>query len=233
MQPSDKPDEAIKEKTSARRRVRWDGVPSAKEGRREAILRLVANMLRDSRLSAFTIQDVANELGMTKGSLYYYFKDKQDLVYQCHMRSMELSLDALKAAGDETLAPTERMRIILTRHIEAVAGEGFGGILQTDLDSLSEEQRSNYVRQRDRFERGIRTIIEAGVATGEFECANVKLAGFTVLGAINWIPKWYRPKGSMTPSQISEQMSDMLIKGLSPTGRSLPKNKTKKGPKSA
>lgn len=218
--------EANLAKESTKRAVRWDGVPTAKDARREAILRLVANMLRDSRLSSFTIQDVADELGMTKGNLYYYFTDKQDLVYQCHMRSMELSLAALKAASEPSLSPPERMRVLLERHIQAVVSEGFGGVLQTDLDSLSEDRRSAYIRKRDQFERGVRSIIEAGIATGDFECGNVKLAGFTILGAINWIPKWYRPKGPFTVDQISEQMTDLLIKGLVPKGQGTSDKKT-------
>ena len=56
-------------------------------------------------------------------------------------------------------------------------------------------RRKRYVAKRDRFEAGVRALIEAGVAKGQFECADTRLAGFTVLGAINWIPKWYQPGG--------------------------------------
>ena len=79
----------------SKKNARWNGSPGLKGHRREAILRSVANVLRNSRLSSLTIQHIADELGMTKGNLYYYFKDKQDILYHCHMRSMEISLRAL------------------------------------------------------------------------------------------------------------------------------------------
>lgn len=189
-------------------------MPTQKGNRREVILRSVANVLRNSRLSSLTIQDVADELGMTKGNLYYYFKDKQDILYQCHMRSMDISLRALDQALATGTTPAEKLRLLLVHHIRGIVDDGFGGILQTDLENLRADQRNHYVRKRDRLEHGVRHLIEDGVKRGQFECANVKLAGFAILGAINWIPKWYQPNGQFSAEQISEEMSDYFLRGL-------------------
>lgn len=194
--------------------LRWNGMPTQKGNRREVILRSVANVLRNSRLSSLTIQEVADELGMTKGNLYYYFKDKQDILYHCHMRSMDISLRALKEALETGSTPEQKLRILLIRHIRGIVDDGFGGILQTDLENLRADQRNHYIRKRDTLERGVRNLIEEGIKQGTFECANVKLAGFAILGAINWIPKWYQPNGKFSPEQISEEMSDYFLKGL-------------------
>src|SRR5579871_2887202 len=109
--------------------LRWNGAPGLKGQRREAILRSVGNVLRNSGLSSLTIQDIANELGMTKGNLYYYFKDKQDILYQCHMRCMDISLHALKQAIAADGMPSAKLRILLTGHIHGVLDDGFGSIL--------------------------------------------------------------------------------------------------------
>jgi len=198
----------------ARNGVRWDGVPSLKDHRREAILRSVASILRNSRLSSVTIQDIANELGMTKGNLYYYFKNKREILFYCHMRSMEISLLALHEAIQSYGSPTDKLRILLTHHIRGIVDEGFGASLQTDFESLSVEQRRRCVRKRDEFEAGVRRLIEDGVRLGEFECRNVKLVGFAILGAVNWLPKWYRPGGDFIPQQIAEEMTDYFLRGL-------------------
>src|SRR5215475_952845 len=95
---------------AGRKVARWKGVPVLKDDRREAILRSVANVLRNSRLSSLTIKQVADELGMTKGNLYYYFKDKQDILYHCHMRSVDISLDALESALSVSRSPRESLR---------------------------------------------------------------------------------------------------------------------------
>lgn len=193
---------------------RWNGMADLKDHRREAILRSVTNVLRNSRLSSLTIKEVADELGMTKGNLYYYFKDKQDILYHCHMRSMEISLRALKDGLALGRSPSEKLRILLVRHIRGIVDDGFGGILQTDLEKIRPGQRRQYVIKRDELERGVRNLIEDGVRAGEFECQNVKLTGFAILGGINWIPKWYRPDGPFTSKQIAEEMADYFLRGL-------------------
>jgi AcrR family transcriptional regulator len=194
--------------------ARWNGLPSPKDDRREAILRSVANVLRYSRLSSLTIKQVADELGMTKGNLYYYFKDKQDILYHCHMRSVENSLRALSDAHALGRTPSEKLRILLIRHIRAIIDDGFGSILQTDLENIRSSQRKQYIAKRDELERGVRRLIEDGVRAGEFVCADVKLTGFAILGGINWIPKWYRPSGPFSSNEISENMADYYLRGL-------------------
>src|SRR5687767_4692869 len=100
--------------------VRWNGAPGLKGQRQEAILRSVGSVLRNSRLSSLTIQDIASELGLTKGNLYYYSKDKQDILYQCHMRCMELSLRALQEARAKDGPPSEKLRTLLIGHIHGI-----------------------------------------------------------------------------------------------------------------
>jgi len=202
-------------KKAVRKKVaRWNGLPNLKDDRREAILRSVANVLRNSRLSSLTIKQVADELGMTKGNLYYYFKDKQDILYRCHLRSVENSLRALSEAQALGRSPSEKLRILLVRHIRGIIDDGFGSILQTDLENIRPSQRKKYIAKRDELERGVRLLIEDGVRAGEFTCADVKLTGFAILGGINWIPKWYRPSGPFTSTEISEHMADYYLRGL-------------------
>lgn len=200
--------------SALKRNVRWNGVSGLKGQRKEVILRSVANVLRNSRLSSLTIQDVADELGMTKGNLYYYFKDKQDILYQCHMRSMEISLHALDEAMANGRTPSESLRILLTGHIRGILDDGFGSILQTDLENFRADQRKTYIKKRDELERAVRSMIEDGIRLGEFEQVNVKLAGFAILGAINWIPKWYRSTGALSSEVIVEEMVNYFLRGL-------------------
>jgi AcrR family transcriptional regulator len=193
---------------------RWRGRRAPRHSRREEILRSVADVLRDSRLTSLTMRSIAEELGITKGNLYYYFRDKQDILYHCHMRCMELSLDALREAQAASGSPRARLRELLLRHIRGILEEGLGNILLTDLENLTIKQRANYVAKRDHFESGVRALIEAGIQAGEFRCDNVKLASLTLLGAINWTSKWYQPDGELSAARIAAGMADFLIRGL-------------------
>ena len=205
-------------KNAARKSTRWAGVQELKDQRREAILQSVASVLRNSSMSSITMEDIASELGITKGNLYYYFKNKQDILFHCHMRSMEISLEALDVAQAHGGTPAQKLRVLLIGHIRTSLQDGFGGRLQTDLEDMRPDQRKLYVRKRDELEQGVRRLIEEGIRRGEFECPNVKIAGFAILGAINWMPKWYRPNGRYSPAQIAEEMVDYFMRGLTVPG---------------
>lgn len=193
----------------------WIGRSTPKDTRRDLILRSVGEVLSQSRLSSLSMSDIAERLGITKGNLYYYFKDKQDILFQCHMRCMDISLRAL-AQVDPEERPDQQLRGLLMHHLLGIIEGGIGGVLLTDLESLNDQQRAVYVARRDEFEEGVRHLIEAGMAQSVFSCTDVKLAGRTILGAINWVPKWYRPEGALAPEEIARAMSDMLLRTVMP-----------------
>ena len=193
----------------------WDARRSVDE-RRDEILRSLAAVLRERRLSSLKMQDIADRLGLVKGNLYYYFKSKQDILYHCHVKCMQASLEALEDAERASGSAGTRLRELLKRHIHAIAEDPYGGVLLADLDSLTAAQRRRYVTMRDQFERGVRRLIEAGMRSGEFRAADARLAGFAILGAINWIPKWYRPEGELSAAEIADGFADQFLRSLKP-----------------
>jgi len=193
---------------------KWIGRMAPKRSRRDAILQSVGTVLRNSRLSCLTMQDVADQLGITKGNLYYYFKSKQDILFQCHMRCMDLSLEALHEIQAAQSHQVDPLQTLLVRHITGMLENGFGGVLLTDLENLTPDQRSRYVARRDEFESGVRQLIHAGVRQGVYVCEDSKLASLIMLGSINWLPKWYRPDGDLAPKELATGIAKFLMKSL-------------------
>lgn len=193
---------------------KWIGRMAPKCSRRDAILQSVGTVLRNSRLTCLTMQDVADHLGITKGNLYYYFKSKQDLLFQCHMRCMDLSLEALHEILATPSSRVEALHTLLVRHITGMLENGFSGVLLTDLDNLTPAQRLQYVARRDEFESGVRQLIDTGVRQGVYVCEDAKLASLIMLGSINWLPKWYRPDGDLAPKELATGIANFLMKSL-------------------
>ena len=194
-------------------RPRWTARATVDE-RRDEILKSLASVLRERRLASLTMEDIASRLGLVKGNLYYYFKNKQDILYHCHVRCMQDSLAALEAAERSGAPTAERLRSLVVRHIRNIIESPYGGVLLTDLENLSAPQRKRYVAMRDEFEQGVRKLIQRGIAKGEFRPCNPRLAGFAILGAINWIPKWYQPGGRLTPEEIAEGFAEQFMRSL-------------------
>ena len=192
----------------------WVGRSGSKRSRRDSILQCVGTILRDSRMSSLTMSDIAEALGITKGNLYYYFRDKQDILYQCHMRCMVQSLEALERIQAARERLDDPLHQLLIAHIEGMAGSPFGGVLLADLDALSATQRRHYIARRDEFEAGVRELIQYGVARGCYRCEDPKIASLSLLGAINWMPRWYQPDGPLGPAEMARAMARFLMRSL-------------------
>ena len=183
--------------------------------RRDAIMRGLNTVLRArGRPGALRMQDVADHLGLVKGNLYYYFRSKEELIYHAHVKCVQVSLDALERAAASKTPPAERVRTLIVEHILAMTEGEYGAVLLEDMDTLTPAHRRKYVALRDQFEEGVRALIREGIAKGDFAKQDVRTAGFAILGAINWIPKWYRADGELTARAIAERFADMFVRAL-------------------
>lgn len=184
------------------------------QDRRDEIVRGAAAVLRQGRDGALRMAEVAKHVGLVKGNLYYYFKDRQELIFHCHMRCTEMSLAALEEIAPRRVSAEERLREFLRRHIEIIISSDYGGALLADIGELTPAQRRRYVALRDRVEAGVRKLIEEGVARRQFRPLPVPLAGFAILGSINWMPKWHRPDGALPAREVADTFVDFFIRGL-------------------
>jgi AcrR family transcriptional regulator len=180
------------------------------------ILKSAAAAFRKLGYHGATVEQIAAALRMKKGNLYYYFKNKEEILFACH----EYSHDRLQELLDEAVrstAPAEaKLRRLITGAVHVILDELHGTALLLDLEALSPAHLKAVVHRRDRFDRGMRLIIEEGMATGAFAHGDAKLLGFAMLGALNWISRWFSPHGSSSSEDIATHFADYLIAGLRP-----------------
>lgn len=185
------------------------------DNRRDVILRALNDVLREhSRPQSFRMQDLAEQLGVVKGNLYYYFKSKQDLMYHCRIKCLQQSLEALARAGENGGSPSDRLHQLIREHILVLIEGQYSAVLLLDMGNISAARRRKYVALRDEFEAGMRRLIEEGIAAGEFPKQDVRMASFAILGSINWIPKWYRAGGPSAAADIAAYQADFFVGAL-------------------
>jgi AcrR family transcriptional regulator len=192
----------------------WGGRGDS-DNRRDVILRALNNLLREHSLpQSFRMQDLAAQLGVVKGNLYYYFKSKQDLMYHCHIKCVQQSLEVLACVRGNSGSASQRLRQLIRDHILVLIEGEYSAVLLLDMGSISAARRRKYVALRDEFEAGMRRLIEQGIKAGEFPHQDVRMASFAILGSINWIPKWYRAGGPSTATEIAEYQADFFMSAL-------------------
>jgi AcrR family transcriptional regulator len=182
--------------------------------RRIEILKSAAAAFRHRGYHGASVDEIASALEMTKGNLYYYFRNKEEILFACHDYSNDVLLALLADAQDTEAGPEAKMRKLVVSFIHLILDELRGTALTLDLEALSPPLLKRVIAKRDRFDRGLREIIQEGIDTGVFRPGDPKMIAFAIMGAVNWIPKWFDPAGPATSEQIGEAFADYLVGGL-------------------
>jgi AcrR family transcriptional regulator len=181
---------------------------------RVEILKSAAAAFRRLGYHGATVEHIAAALRMKKGNLYYYFRNKEEILFACHQYSLDKLLAILEQIEQGDGAPDDKLRELISASVQTILDELQGTALFLDLEALSPAHRRAVIARRDRFDRGLRQVLDQGVTGGTFGTIDVKLLSFAILGAINWIPRWYQPDGPSTSQEIADRFSDFLIGGL-------------------
>ena len=183
------------------------------EKKRE-ILEAASRVFRRKGLHAAGMRDIAAELDMAVGNLYYYFKDKEDLLAFIQQTTLA-GLQSLAARVEALpLRPDEKLWLLVAGHIALLNEVIPGSLAHLEVEALGEERRRPIQEGRDAYERTFRRLIDEGISTGVFQTSAPKVAELAILGAVNWSVKWFRPDGGKTAREIGRDMADLLVRGL-------------------
>jgi AcrR family transcriptional regulator len=161
-----------------------------------------------------TVEQIAAAMQMKKGNLYYYFKNKEEILFACHQYSLDRLVHILAEIEQAGLPADEQLRRLIVAFVHTILDELHGTALFLDLEALSPAHLKAVIARRDAFERGVRRVIEQGIAEGAFGPGEPKLLAFALFGAVNWIPRWFNPAGPSTSQEIADRFADYLIAGL-------------------
>jgi TetR/AcrR family transcriptional regulator len=179
------------------------------------ILKSAAAAFRTRGYHATSVDDIAQTLRMTKGSLYYYFKNKEEILYVCHDHTLDLLLRALRDIQAGEQSPQAKLRDVVIAFVLLMTEELHGTAAVTlDLKELSPPLRRKITSKRDRFDRAVRRIIRQGIDEGVFRSIDAKFTTFAIMGGINWIPHWFDPSGKSDARAIGVAFADFFVAGL-------------------
>lgn len=195
----------------------WNrAVPSAAEQRelkRDALLRQAAYAFRTNGYHGTSLSDIAESLGISKPTLYYYVKNKQDLLYQCHLAASEQALGCV--CRDTSIDALERVCRTITDYVRSMISDESYSVIILEERSLNRQQLQDVIRRRDKFQSEIISMIRDGVKDGTIVPCDPKFAAFSVLGTANWVTKWYRRDGSWQGDEIAAAVGDFVRSALS------------------
>lgn len=184
------------------------------ERKREVLLREAAASFNRSGYHGTSLTEIAKKLGVTKAALYTYVPSKEELLYYCHDSAMDAAMESLQEARALAGNGLQKLTTTLQRYLQLMLGEEGSYIVLLEENAMKPAHVRAIIKRRDAFEKGLRELIEEGVADGSIVECNPKLAIFVAMGALNWSRKWYDPKGEWSGPQIAFALAQMLERGL-------------------
>ena len=164
-----------------------------------------------------SIQDIVNELNVTKGTFYYYFKSKQELLMDIHLQYIERLIENQETIlADKTISYPEKLHSIIFKLVHDIEKEGLRAkVFFREMRHLSEEHLQQIIPKRDRFKENVQEIIEKGMEAGQFRSdlpSDIVTLG--ILGMTNWSYFWFQPDGEKTDREVASIFYKMLMKGI-------------------
>jgi AcrR family transcriptional regulator len=184
------------------------------------ILKSAAKAFRRLGYHGATVEQIAAALHMKKGNLYYYFKNKEEILFACHQYSLDRLTQLLEEIESSGAAADAKLRRLIDAFVHTILDELHGTALFLDLEALSPAHLKAVIARRDAFDKGVRRVIEEGMSDGVFAKGDPKLLAFALFGAVNWIPRWYSPDGPSSSEAIAGLFADFFVAGFRTRGAS-------------
>jgi AcrR family transcriptional regulator len=181
--------------------------------RRSELTREAARLFAEKGYHGTSIGDLAEALGVQKGSLYHHIESKQDLLYET-MREGATAFHAALDAIPEDAAAAEKIRLALRGHLRVVAEQlDVATVFVREWRYLEGERRDEIVRERRRYEERFRALFREGRELGELRTdLDDGTAALLALSAANWAYTWLRP--GYDTDELADRFYALLIDGM-------------------
>lgn len=188
------------------------------DAKRIAILSQAARLFNYKGSRATTLQDIADSLGLSKTSLYYYVKTKEELIFQCYMAALDHHHSRLDVIEREHETPIERIRAFFLCHFEdwqaAQTGRAPHWAVLLEIAALPAPHRETVeARYIEMFKR-LREYIRQGIAEGSLRSCEPTSVVLAILGSLDWTFSWLQ---QIPPDQIQDVAAegfDLIAHGL-------------------
>ncbi len=183
---------------------------------KERLLHVATRLFARHGFESTSVQDIVDAAGVTKGAMYHYYGSKDDLLYEVYHQVLTMQTSHLDeiAAGPGT--PEERLRVAAA------------DVVQTSLDNLDDmivffrslhmlpEDKQTQVRAERRvYQEKFKALVDEGVAAGTFRSdISSDIVVHYFLSVVNQLGSWFKPDGSLSPVQVGDLFTELLIGGL-------------------
>lgn len=186
---------------------------------KEKITEVSVQLFEKKGFSDTSVQDICDALGVTKGTFYYYFSSKEELLQDIHLGYIDDILERQeKILVDSSKDSRAKLYDIVYMLIHTIEQRGASArVFFREMRHLSEERLASVIPKRTKFRLNIEELLKQGVSNGEFcKDLNVQIATFGILGIANWSYQWFHPNGRVSDAEVAQIFVNMVLQGIEP-----------------
>ena len=202
---------------------RWGvQIPSQEEQykiKRQTLIREAGKAFSKKGYHNTSLADLAKVLNVTKTALYYYVKDKNEILFECHCLAIDLGDQALEEASAHSGTPLQKLCHYALRYMQSINRElGNYAVLTEPITSLKEAEREQIQQRRRKHDNVLRGWVRQGIEAGEIDAAEPAVVVAFMMGAINYIPTWFSEKGKVSGDEVADLYAAFIAKALAAAG---------------
>ncbi|MDA0352621.1 MAG: TetR/AcrR family transcriptional regulator [Chloroflexi bacterium] len=192
----------------------------------DQLLDVAARLFGERGYEATTLEEIAQELGILKGSLYHYISSKAELHQLVTRRRLDQLIDDVELIAALDIPADVKLTQALRKHLGTIHDfypESSQWFVQPAPPKSSTDESAPADPPNRTYERVIRQIVTQGVRDGIFRAdLDPQVMVLSVLGSCNWLTLWYQRGGRLTIDQVGDTIIAMALDGLRATTGSTP-----------
>jgi len=193
------------------------GIPDGaalRELKLEALLEVAARTFHEHGFRGTSLGDIATKLGVSKPTLYHYVSNKQDLLYRLHNISLGYAEEIQAQVNSVPRTGLEKIHFAIGEYLKVLLSSPTACLVLLEDGALTPEQTEEILARRRKLEYALRQMVRDGIRDGSITPSNPKMVAFVILGAINWLSRWYRPDGKWHSTDVAEAVILQLLRGI-------------------
>lgn len=201
-----------------KRRLNGRRTDQLNQERRKEVVDAAARLFASRGFHGTSMDDIANEVGMLKGSLYYWIESKESVLIEIIRGAITSALAEAREIAARDLPASERLRLLIHSHIKSWEENPHNfDVFNSEFRWIvGEEHIANHRRQAAELEQYYKDVVRDGMSSGEFplKSDDITIVVNGIFGMLNWFPRWYHADGWASSDYIADMFASIVVGGL-------------------
>jgi len=182
--------------------------------KKEALLRTAAQAFNEDGFHKTSLNNLAKRLNVTKPTLYYYVKDKDDILFEIQHKAlvdMHKVLEELSRSSENGIG---KLNYIMERYAEVITDDYGRCLVLIGMGALKPQSREKLMQVRRTLNKEVHRLIALGIEDGSIKPCDIKLTTNALFGAFNWISHWYQDGSAQSPTEVAHYYLKLFANGM-------------------